>query len=444
MTRASTRHTRRSVVTSAAGAAAAVSIGQALAAHGRLLPAALASAQDFGSVQFMNWEAMEGTPTEQAILAYQEQTGRAVEIIPNPGTGTDYETKIRTMLAGGTVPDIIRTNDDFVRFYSVKDQFLDLQPLMERDGIDPAMYYQPIFDFPKQPDGTYTAWTLGNQPRMIYYNVDLFNAAGVPLPPTTWSSEGWTWDDFIEKAKLLTIPGQQWGALVYDDTGCEQTFAVNNGLADGIYSPDGTTFQLAEPQGVEAIQWLADLTLVHGVQPERGLVTEANSGNGLFLQGKVAMIFRTQGTMAYFRNNDISFTFDVASPPAKVDHKTEGSMICYAIPSAAKNPEGAWELLKFLGGEGGATIFAERGDFIPAYAPAAESMTATEGVPPASFALFPEAMNYNTVVNFTEVTENARNIYRPQLDLVWTGDATAEEVLTGVKAEVEEILSGDF
>ena len=32
----------------------------------------------------------------------------------------------------------------------------------------------------------------------------------------------------------------------------------------------------------------------------------------------------------------------------------------------------------------------------------------------------------------------------PQLDLVWTGESTAEEVLTGVRAEVEEILSGAF
>jgi multiple sugar transport system substrate-binding protein len=156
------------------------------------------------------------------------------------------------------------------------------------------------------------------------------------------------------------------------------------------------------------------------------------------------MIFRTQGTMAYFRNNDIGFKFDVAPPPANVDHKTEGSLICYAVPTAAKNPEGGWELLKFLHGAEGASIFAERGDFIPAHRASAESMKATEGIDPANFALFSAAMDHNTTTNFTEYTENARNVYRPQLDLVWNGDSTAEEVLTGVKQEVEEILSGLF
>ncbi len=182
------------------------------------------------------------------------------------------------------------------------------------------------------------------------------------------------------------------------------------------------------------------MTLQHKVQPERGLVTEANSGNNLFIQGKVGMIFRTQGTMNYFRKNGANFNWNVAPPPAKV----EGSLICYAVPSAAKNPEGAWELLKFLGGPEGSAIFADQGAFIPAYTASAEKIAAEAGVSPANMALFAEAMNHNTTVNFTEFTENARNVYRPQLDLVWTGEATAEEVLTGVRQEVEEILSGAF
>lgn len=193
MTPLSLRRSRRSIVASAAVAGAIASSGS-LKASPAIIRSSSSRMQDFGTTQFMNWEAMEGTPTEQAIFAYQEQTGRSVEIIPNPGTGTDYETKIRTMLAGGTVPDIIRTNDDFVRFYSTKGQFTDLQPLMDRDGITPDNYFPPIFDFPRQPDGKYTAWTLGNQPRVIYYNVDLFEKAGVALPPTDWTSEGWTWD----------------------------------------------------------------------------------------------------------------------------------------------------------------------------------------------------------------------------------------------------------
>lgn len=445
MTSFGSRLSRRQVLSSIAATGAVAALPRAgSAAPGAPAFGRFARFQDVGTTSFMNWEAMEGTPTEAAIQAYMAETGREVELVPTPGTGTDYETKVRTMLAGGTVPDIIRTNDDFVRFYSIKDQFTDLTPYIERDGIDPSSYYDPIWNFAKQPNGEYTAMSLGSQPRLIYYNVDMFNEAGVALPPKDWVSEGWTWDDFLATAQALTIPGERWGALVYDDTGCEQTWSVNNGLEEGIYSEDGQTFLLAEPQGIEAIQWLADLTLVHGVQPERGLVRESNTGNNLFLQGKVGMIFRTQGTMAYFRNNDIPFTFDVTPPPAQVNHKTEPSLICYAIPTAAENPDGAWELLKWLASPSGAQIFADRGDFIPAHIATAETLTAPDGASPANLELFATAMAHGTTVNFTENTENARNTYRPLLDLVWTGESTAEEVLTGVKQEVEDILSGDF
>lgn len=249
----------------ATGAAATIATraGSASAA-----PSPVLLQDDVGSTSFMNWDAIDDTPIETVINEYIEQTGRDVEVIPTPGLGTDYETKVRTMLAGGTAPDIMRTNDDFVRYYSVKDQIIDLTPYIERDEINPGDYFDPIWNFAKQPGGEYTAWSLGNQPRLIYYNVDMFNEAGVALPPTTWTAEGWTWDDFLAKAQELTIDGERWGALVYDDTGYEQTFAVNNGAEDGIYAADGTTFTLASQEGHEAIQWVAGLTCEHGVQPE--------------------------------------------------------------------------------------------------------------------------------------------------------------------------------
>ena len=114
-------------------------LGQVAAATGAAaLPAAVRPgragagrrAQDVGTTTFMNWDPIEGTPIEAVIRAYQEQTGNQVEVIPTPGRGTEYETKVRTMLAGGTVPDIMRVNDDFVRYYSIKDQILDLTPYL--------------------------------------------------------------------------------------------------------------------------------------------------------------------------------------------------------------------------------------------------------------------------------------------------------------------------
>src|SRR5690606_37328408 len=117
---------------------------------------------------------------ETAINAFQEQTGITVNIQPAPTQ--DYETKMRTLLASGAPPDVMRINDDFVRGYSLAGQLLDLNPFIEASGIDPSEYNEHPYRFPIQPDGGHMAWTLGTQPAMIFYNVTMFEEAGIPRP----------------------------------------------------------------------------------------------------------------------------------------------------------------------------------------------------------------------------------------------------------------------
>jgi multiple sugar transport system substrate-binding protein len=399
------------------------------------------SADADAEITFINWDPVEGTPYEAAVQAFQDQTGRKVKVQPAPTE--EYETKIRAMLAGGTPLDVMRINDDFVRGYSVDNLLLDLKPYLELSQVNPDEYYAPIYEFAQQPDGTYTAWCIGNQPRLIYYNADMFTQANVPPPPTTWTDENWKWDDFLARAKPLTQEGERWGALVYDDTGYEQTFTVNNGQDEGIWSEDGQTFLLAEPKGVEAVQWVTDLTCVHHVQPERSMLAQSTAANQLFVSGKIGMFYRPFGVVPYMRENVKDFVWDVAPPPGKEQQKTEGSLIVFCTPKTTKNPEGAWELLQFLGGSDGGTVFAEAGAFVPAFKEAAALIKPTDQ-PPAHIELFAEAMNHNTATNFTENTERGRNIYRPQLDLVYNCQANAQDVLSQVRTDVEDALKGKF
>jgi hypothetical protein len=48
------------------------------------------------------------------------------------------------------------------------------------------------------------------------------------------------------------------------------------------------------------------------------------------------------------------------------------------------------------------------------------------------------------VINFTENTETARNVYRQEFAKVWNCQETAQTVLNRVRKDVEEALSGKF
>jgi multiple sugar transport system substrate-binding protein len=232
---------------------------------------------------FLNWEAVKGNPLEEAIQAFEKQSGTSVTI--QPAVTQEYDTKMRTLIAGGSPPDVMRINDDFVRGFSEQGALLDLKPYIDKDKLDTTQFAKETFEFPKQPDGSHTAWVLGYEPRLIFYNVDLFKKAGVPLPPTTWSPTGWTWADFEDRAKKLTDPSKkQYGALVYLDTGYEQTFTVNHGSQTGIFSTDGTQFTLPGSKEVEALQWATDLTCKYMVQPQWSAMQQDNVQNQMFAQ----------------------------------------------------------------------------------------------------------------------------------------------------------------
>jgi multiple sugar transport system substrate-binding protein len=392
-------------------------------------------------ISFLNWDTVAGTPLETVINAFSEQSGIGVEVQPAPTD--EYETKMRTLLASGEPPDVMRIDDDLVRGFAELDQLLDLNPLIQRDAVDITQLTQPLYSFTDQADGTHPAWVIGTQPRVIFYNKSRFEEVGAALPPATWTGENWTWDTFLETAKALTEGDERYGALVYHDTAYEQTFSVNNGLEGGIYSPDGTSFTLADPAGIEAVQWATDLTCVHKVQPAWSELQADGAANQLFVSGRVAMIFTTFGQVPYYQENAADFAWDIAPVPAKVTQRQEGSLIVFCIPAAAKNPDAAWELLKYMSGNDGATAFAQAGYFIPALT-TATSLIQPSDKPPANITLFTQAAEHQASVTPTTHQLRAEQIYRPQLDLVYTCESSAEEVLSSVRADVEAALAGEM
>jgi multiple sugar transport system substrate-binding protein len=418
---------RRTVLRATAGLAGAV-----------LVTACGSSGENSGdAISFMNWDQVEGTPLGDALAAFEQQTGQRLAVQPAV-TGDAYNTHMRTLLAGGNPPDVMRINDDFVRAYSLQGALLDLKPYIERDRIDVSQYAQAAFEFGAQPDGSHTAWVIGYQPTMIFYNADMFAQAGVPLPPQQWSSPEWNWATFEEYAQRLTGRDRRWGALVYGYTGYEQTFAVNHGSSSGIFSPDGRRFTLADPEGVETIQWVVDLTCEKQVQPPWSELQQTNAALQLFAEGRIGMMLHQSGVVPYLRRTIRDFTWGIASPPADVDQRSEVSVVVLMIPASARNPDGAWELLKFLAGAEGGRLFAGDGTFLPVHRDAIGAGT-TQDVP-QNLHLFAESADHLTTPNQTANTPAAREVYRSALDAVLNCERRAGDVLTEVRPQVESLL----
>ncbi|MCO4239623.1 sugar ABC transporter substrate-binding protein [Pseudarthrobacter sp. MDT3-28] len=350
---------------------------------------------------------------------------------------SDYQTRFRTLIAGGSPPDLMRLNDDFLREMSDKKTILDIDSYVKKDNIDTSGYFENVFDFTALPNGR-AGLALGTAPRVMFYNKSLFRERGVPLPPTTWSSKDWTWDDFLETAKALTT-NDVWGTVVVKDTAFENIWSTNNG-GDGIFSQDGKKFALADSEGIEALQWAADLSLVHKVAPPWADIAAEQAELQLFAAGRSAMLLYPMSGVSYLEKNIKNFEWDIAPIPARVNQYTEGSMIVMVIPAKAKNPDGAWEFLKYITGPDGGKAFAENRICVPLNRKAAESIVPGAGGP-ANVQLFAEAAAHNRNVFSTTATAAAVAIYRPKLQQALIGEITVEEALSSSRAQVEAALA---
>ncbi len=117
-----------------------------------------------------------------------------------------YEQAVERLLAmvsGGEPPDLIGPGgvDTAANYF---DFWADVSPLIEADNLDTSDYYGAAVDLYNYPEKT-VGLPLGVFPSFIFYNKDLFDAAGVDYPTTDYGDTSWNMDALRAMAMELTF-----------------------------------------------------------------------------------------------------------------------------------------------------------------------------------------------------------------------------------------------
>ena len=119
-----------------------------------------------------------------------------------------------------------------------------------------------------------------------------------------------TWKQAVEVWKKLSY--REDGVVHFGISSFDYETAVwSNG--GQILSEDARSWVLDTPQAIEAVQWVADLGLVHGVAPTRGKSGGGVSSSQLFESQLAAMHIDGRWLVPRFRTLD--FDWDVAPIP---------------------------------------------------------------------------------------------------------------------------------
>jgi multiple sugar transport system substrate-binding protein len=257
-----------------------------------------------------------------------------------------YVTKMLLSHVAGTAPDVMRLDASSAAVFIENGVLLDLSSYIAKDpefSLDE--YFPNVVDITRRGEAVY-AIPVGFTPMVLYYNKDLFDAAGVEYPDGTW-----TYAEFLDAARRLTTE-DVYGFEFTNWMAMWILFLWNNG--GDVLSADGTRAVGAfdSPECIEAVQFLHDMVNVHKAAPTKSQT--AAMGVNLFASGRAAMKIVGHWELIDYVKDTATVRVDrigIAPPPSNLSRPVT---VMYesglAVMKNCKNPDLSWELIKYLSG----------------------------------------------------------------------------------------------
>ncbi|MFT4157302.1 MAG: extracellular solute-binding protein [Microbacterium sp.] len=136
--------------------------------------------------------SIDTTPEFQTLADAFHEENSNITIELKEYDPAEYNTLVTADLAAGSGPDIITQKEvKYITTFQEGGQLLDVYDVALPDGIGGADSYVI--------DGAAYAVPYRQDSWVLFYDKDLFDAAGVEYPDGSW-----TWDDYAEAAEALT------------------------------------------------------------------------------------------------------------------------------------------------------------------------------------------------------------------------------------------------
>lgn len=245
---------------------------------------------------------------------------------------SDYFTALQTDLAAGTVSDVF--DMEFANYASYQANGV-LAPLKVSN---PSAYRQSLLEA-YSTDGTSYALPSSFSDVVLYYNKDLFDAAGVSYP-----TNDWTWAD--EKAAALKITDQAAG--IWGDHQPVSFYEYYKVLAQNggkFLNDDGKTVAFNTPAGIEAAKWLVEKSGTTMPTIAQGQGTPDFDTN-LFKDGKLAMLHT--GIWVFGAFADSPANWDIAVEPSNGTKASAVFSNAIGVSATSKNIAAATKWVEFM------------------------------------------------------------------------------------------------
>jgi len=353
-------------------------------------------------------------------------------------------TALTTLIAGGTPPDTGLVDGYYVRSLIKQSGAIDLTARIQRDGIKKDDYVEAWFDEFLYKGKYYNFPNMRGGNAAMFYNKNLIEKMGAKLP-----KEGWTMDEWLQIAQTTTRDIKGLGP---NQGGFDPGTATFGTERPGLWWPflwvngaelvdlDKNVCTLDSAAAVSSLQFVQDL--VHKHKVARNAFQGVPGGADLFIQGRLATWWNWFTDIPRLRQEIKDFEWDVVVTPVGSTRKQTGLYKGngQTIPTGSKNPDAAWEYMKFLGSYDSMLIYGMEGRFIPGLKKANQDpQYVKSGLPPRNMSVFADP-RIKTLPLMPEYAQIESEIWNPNLNKIWNNEATPKEVASEIARLTNDVI----
>ena len=274
---------------------------------------------------------------------------------------------------------------------------------------------------------------------VLYYNKNLFDAAGLPYP-----DDKMDWATFMDTNKKLTKDTNGDGTI--EQFGTARLWWPYYMLFTGAtpFNADATQCTLTDQKAIDGFQAMVDLSLTDKVAPSANDLAAQDDWH-MFEGGRIAMYPIGPWSISEFNDVIKDFDWDATTLPSGPTGKKVTFLFgnAYAVLSSSKQQDAAFKFMKFVTGAEGDQIRQDAGFEIAPIKTVAEGsfLKAMEGKKPANAKVFLDSAAFAESVPTHARWSEIADAISAQLDSALLGDITVPVAMQNACDTINPILA---
>ena len=304
-------------------------------------------------ISFFGWGSAEEQENFQILIDEFMKDNPDVKVVYSAASSTSYMTTLKNK--GKNLPDVFYMPDYEFMQWADSGRLLSLDDYMKNEEIE-SMWdlstemYRYDRDTYKLGVGDLYGLPKDLGPYAIVYNKTLLQkiidekGLSIGLPDKDIPM---TWAQFIDYLKAITVNVD--GKDVYGIGYYELMAAVYSNNAD-FFDKDVKKQTITDQNFIDAVQFIADLSVKHHVAPSADEQSSQNSFQRFLNQGCVFTFMGPWDCKQFW--NDLSFEFDIVPTPVGPAEGAKSTSwvgsVAYCVAANTKEKEASVRLAKYL------------------------------------------------------------------------------------------------